>query len=137
MSHPQKVFTAEEADQMLGTIISILEQLQGLHHSILKTEQEIQDASAKVNAGNGYPIDELKEQIADMTEHQMNLVQAFQSALEQLEQLGCLLKDLTQGLVDFYSLRDGELVFLCWKLGEDRVRFWHGVDTGYADRQPL
>ena len=137
MSPPQKIFTVEEADQMLSTIISILEQLQGLQHSILKTEQEIQDASAKVNAGNGYPIDELKEQIADMTEHQMNLVQAFQSALEQLEQLGCLLKDLTQGLVDFYLLRDGELVFLCWKLGEDRVRFWHGVDTGYADRQPL
>lgn len=134
---PQKIFSVEEADQLLGVIIPILEQLQGLQQSILKTDQEIEDASDKVAAGNGYPIDELKQRIEDLTEHQMNLAEAFQSALEQLEGLGCVLKDLTPGLVDFYGMRDGELVFLCWKLGEERVQFWHGVDQGYANRQPL
>ena len=57
--------------------------------------------------------------------------------MQQLEDLGCLLKDLTTGLVDFYGTRRGELVFLCWKLGEDRIRFWHGLDEGYTGRQPL
>jgi hypothetical protein len=64
-------------------------------------------------------------------------VEAFQSALAQLQEVGGALKDLDLGLVDFYGLRGGEVVFLCWKLGEERVRFWHTLDSGYAARQPL
>jgi len=91
----------------------------------------------KVSAGNGYPIQELKDQIRELTQHQLHLLEAFQSALQQLEALGCLLKDLSKGLVDFYTLRDGQLAFLCWKLGEERINYWHDIDSGYAGRQPL
>ena len=48
-----------------------------------------------------------------------------------------IIKDLDTGLVDFPHLRDGEVVNLCWKHGEDAVRFWHGFDEGYAHRKPL
>ena len=57
--------------------------------------------------------------------------------LKQLEAAGCLLKDLNSGLIDFYSVRDHQPIFLCWKLGEDRIRFWHTLEDGYSGRQPL
>ncbi len=91
----------------------------------------------KLSQGNGYPLQELRDQIEKLTRHQLQLIEAFHSALQQLETLGGVLKDLSLGLVDFYTLRDGEPVFLCWKLGEDAIRFWHSLDTGYAARQPL
>jgi hypothetical protein len=72
-----------------------------------------------------------------LTRHQLQLLEAFESALKQLEDLGVVLKDLTTGLVDFHSLRGEELILLCWKLGEPRVQFWHTLDAGYAGRQPL
>jgi len=58
-------------------------------------------------------------------------------ALTALEGLGIQLKDMRMGLVDFLSYREGELVELCWKLGEDRVAFWHRIGEGFAGRQPL
>jgi hypothetical protein len=51
--------------------------------------------------------------------------------------LGCLVKDVEQGLVDFYSMLDGEAVFLCWQFGEPGVTHWHPVDEGFAGRQPI
>jgi hypothetical protein len=54
-----------------------------------------------------------------------------------VEQLGVILRDPNTGLVDFASVRDGEQIYLCWRLGEERVAFWHPRDTGFMGRQPL
>ena len=56
---------------------------------------------------------------------------------DAVQDLGLLVKDLDAGLVDFPSVRDGEEVLLCWRLGEDEVAFWHGYDDGFAGRRPL
>ena len=58
-------------------------------------------------------------------------------AIRALEEMGVQLKDPRMGLVDFLSYRDGELVELCWKLGEERVGHWHHIGEGYAGRKPL
>ena len=50
---------------------------------------------------------------------------------------GCIIKDLDVGLLDFPSVIDNEEVYLCWKLGEDRIRFYHRQDEGFAGRKPL
>ena len=134
---PQKIFTVEEADHLLGEVAPLVEQLQGLQQSIVKTNQQLDDVTRKLSQGNGYPIQELRKQLEHLTRHQLSLIEAFRSALDQLESLGVVLKDTSTGLVDFYGLRDGELIFLCWRLGEDRVRFWHRLDDGVAGRQPL
>ena len=134
---PVKTFTVAEANATLPEVRSLLEQLQGLQRSISKTSQELSEASDKVTAGNGHPLESLKAQIEQLTEHQLQLIEALQSALMQLEELGCVLKDLDQGLVDFYSLLDGELVLLCWKFGEERIAYWHTLEAGFPGRQPL
>lgn len=57
--------------------------------------------------------------------------------IEELKQIGCVLKGFDDGLVDFHGKRDGHDIFLCWKLGEDRVAHWHGINDGFAGRQPV
>lgn len=58
-------------------------------------------------------------------------------AVERVNDLGCLVKDVDAGLVDFYALQDGEPVFLCWQFGEPAVSTWHGVEEGFAGRKPI
>ena len=137
MSAPVKVFTLDEANHLLGHVGELIQQLQGLQQSIITTNRKLDEAVEQLATGNGYPIQEVKRRLHEFTTHQLQLVEAFQSALQQLESLGCFLKDLNMGLVDFYHLRDSQLVFLCWRLGEERIGFWHGVEEGFAGRQPL
>jgi hypothetical protein len=64
-------------------------------------------------------------------------VEAYQSAWAEVEEMGAVLKDPRLGLVDFYGLIDGKLVWLCWKYGEDGVCHYHGLDEGFAGRKPI
>ena len=137
MERPEKVFSVEEANHLLSQVALLVRQLQGLQDAILKTNQQLDEDAHKLSQGNGYPIQDLKQQIAGLTTRQLNLIEAFQSALQQLENLGCVVKDVGAGLVDFYGMRAGELVFLCWRLGEEQIRFWHRLQDGFTGRQPL
>lgn len=134
---PPKTFTVAEANALLPTVIPLIKQLQGLQTSIVQTNQQLDELVAKLAAGNGYPLTTIKDRIRELTQHQLQLIEAFQSALQLLEDVGCQLKDLHEGLVDFYGLQHGELVLLCWKVGEDRIRFWHTLEDGFPGRRPL
>ncbi len=57
--------------------------------------------------------------------------------IAEIDELGITVKDLDMGLIDFPCLRDGREVYLCWKLGEPGIDWWHEIDAGYAGRQPL
>lgn len=138
MSDPKpKLFTVDEANKLLQQAQPLVEQLKGLYQSIVKTSKEIDAVIAKLSAGNGYPIRELNDRLEELTKHQLQLVEAYQSAVEQLEDLGAFLKDAETGLIDFYTLRDDQVAFLCWCLGEESIRFWHTLEEGFAGRKPL
>ena len=64
------------------------------------------------------------------------LAERVAGLLDELEAIGCVMKGIEAGLVDFYALRDDRLVFLCWRLGEERITHWHDLDTGVEGRQP-
>ncbi len=134
---PPKTVTVSEAQALLPQVTPLIKQLQGIHRSLTETTDQIKEITKKASGGNGYPIQALKDQLKELSTHQLQLVEAFQSALEQLEEFGCLMKDLSIGLVDFYSIRDDKLIFLCWKLGEPRIKYWHTLESGVAGRQPL
>jgi hypothetical protein len=57
--------------------------------------------------------------------------------LLKVQELGVELKDPALGLIDFPSVRDDKIVYLCWRLGELNIAYWHDTDTGFAGRQPL
>jgi hypothetical protein len=62
---------------------------------------------------------------------------ALTAAVERVQQLGAEIKDLAIGLIDFPTLYKGREVLLCWKLGEDRIAFWHGTSEGFRGRKPI
>lgn len=64
-------------------------------------------------------------------------MERLEKEIQTLEDLGCVLKDMTTGLFDFPAVRLGMRVWLCWRLGEERVMFWHGLHEGFAGRKPV
>ena len=136
-SHTPKTLSLSEANALLPIVKPLIEQLQQLQRVIAQTNQQIDELTVKVSAGNGYPVQSLKARLQELTTHQLQLAEAFESALAQLEDAGAMLKDLQRGLIDFYALRDGKLVLLCWTLDEERIRYWHTLEDGFAGRQPL
>ncbi len=65
------------------------------------------------------------------------ILQAMSEAVRRIEEAGGELKDLDLGLVDFLTLRAGEPVYYCWQLGEPEIRYWHGLEEGFAGRKPI
>ena len=61
----------------------------------------------------------------------------MEEALLAIREIGCELKDIDQGLLDFPALVENHEIYLCWRYGEDRIRYWHEMDEGFAGRQPL
>jgi hypothetical protein len=61
----------------------------------------------------------------------------LQTLIEELDEIGVELKGIDEGLVDFPSERDGRVINLCWRMGEETIAWWHELDTGFAGRQPL
>jgi hypothetical protein len=84
--------------------------------------------------GNGH---HLREQILTLQSNLERNVMEMRRLLDELHAFGCELKDPDIGLIDFLALRNGREVYLCWHLGEDRIRFWHDLDAGFVGRQPL
>jgi hypothetical protein len=66
-----------------------------------------------------------------------DLTDRINDHIDELEKIGVVFKGFEPGLVDFYAMMDDREVFLCWKLGEARVGYWHELNAGYAGRQPL
>ncbi len=126
-------FTREEAEALLPQITVVLRNIQDKHRSFLQAEEEL-DALRLQAAGNGH---HLHERMMRMQRELAHHAQSLRKLLEELSGFDCVLKDPERGLIDFLSLRNGREIYLCWYLGEERINFWHYLDTGFAGRQPL
>lgn len=131
MEKDLKVLTREEANQILPEIRSILSKLQDLKNAILAKEAEI-DALELITSANKQPSAVIAGQIQVYNQ----TVADFYQNLDLLSQKGCHLKNLDLGLVDFYSLYQGKLVYLCWKTDEPQIKHWHEIGRGFDSRQP-
>jgi hypothetical protein len=65
------------------------------------------------------------------------MMEQLEKEIQKLEDLGCVLKDMSTGLIDFPAVRLGTRVWLCWKLGEEKVAFWHGLHEGFGGRKSV
>ena len=65
------------------------------------------------------------------------LIDAIKSEVRSLNDAGCVVKDIEEGIVDWYASKGEREVLLCWKLGEKEVGYWHDVDSGFAGRRPI
>ena len=126
-------YTVNEANAMLPQLTKLLVKLQAQarEHGMVQTHVEEVTKTVKSN-GHHNPIeDPMVSQVSSA------LADAIREGLDQLSEWDIDLKDISTGLVDFPALRDGREVYLCWRLGELKVGFWHELDTGFAGREPL
>jgi hypothetical protein len=124
-----KLFTLEEANSLLSRVRPIVKSIQRSHRRVTSFQTEAKRASEGAESGGG-----------GMTRgpQYARLLLELSFGAGQLENLGVQIKDYTQGLIDFPSMRDGRVVLLCWKADEgDQVEWWHDVESGFAGRQPI
>lgn len=122
-----RLFDLEEAERMLPLVRVIVKGMLDDHaerQAILdRLQGPAEDLPSRDSRALRGEIDALTEKLSE--------------AASELEDLGVEFKGIDLGLVDFPTTIDGELAYLCWRYGEDRIGFWHSLDGGYAGRRPL
>jgi len=124
-------FTLAEANALLPKIREEIEQLQAIHQefeSRFLRLRMLKEQIGQPRAGQPDPFFTLESELEFMQIEARTLVQS-------IHMKGAQLKDLEMGLVDFPSLRNGEEVLLCWRMGEESIAYWHGVNDGYRGRK--
>jgi hypothetical protein len=129
-----RTFTPEEANAALVELRPVVEQMVQ-HRRNLAAAQKLQTELVTRIAGNGG--DMMPSDLQDAAETIQREADAIADCAERINSAGAEIKSLEEGLLDFPAKRGDEVVLLCWKLGEDEIRFWHGVDEGFAGRKPL
>jgi hypothetical protein len=129
-----RVFTLEEANAAHSELRPIVERMVQ-HRRDLTAAQARQSELVTRIAGNGG--DMVPSDLHDLAETIQREADAISDCAEQINQVGAQVKSLEEGLLDFPAKRGEEDVLLCWKLGEDEIRFWHGTDEGFSARKRL
>lgn len=126
-------FTLAEAEALLPRIEPLLRDVQAARQAFAEAQERYSAYQTKL-AGNGHlPQDE----VALAREAMAQATQRADALISEIQALGVVVKDLEMGLVDFPALRQGREVYLCWRLGEQGIGWWHPVETGFAGRQPI
>lgn len=131
---PNGHFTREEANALLPAVRTLAERLVAHRRALAEVQTAREELVLRI-AGNGGEIDPRK--VAELDERAATELAGVARCVNGIHELGALVKDADTGLIDFPALRDGEEILLCWQLGEDEVAYWHGLEDGYAGRQPL
>ena len=131
----ERLFTPDEVEALIPTLTGLVERLRAAHADVKALRERLEAEKQRLSLSGGGMLDQARWR-ADGARLEAATKEA-QAVLDELQILGGTAKDAELGLVDFPHLRDGRIVNLCWKHGEGSVRFWHGLDEGYAARKPL
>ena len=137
-SRDPKILTLAQANAALPKVLQLIERLQQLQRAMLESKQQREELTSTLAGGNGHSQTTLQDQLHAGTARYDQLTAEAEATFSQLSQCGAMLKDLESGLMDFYGERAGEMIFLCWRLGEEmHVQYWHTLEGGFAGRQPI
>jgi hypothetical protein len=130
-----KTFTLDEAQALLPVLEALLKRAIEGKKAAESIEGRMQDLARKIFLSGGLLVDiaRVRRQRATLESH----LQAAKDSVAEIDAIGVQVKDLNTGLLDFPCEIDGEIVLLCWKLGESRIDFWHTVEDGFRGRQPI
>lgn len=127
----ERYYTVDEANATLDTIRPWLVELSEIRGRLEIVQTQLYGISEQARSnGKAGESDRLAEELVRLAERAKQIV-------DQLTGMGIELKDPRRGLIDFRSLREGRVVYLCWHLGEGEIAYWHELDAGYRGRQPL
>lgn len=123
----KKLFTLQEANSFVPQLLDLVPRIQNLSVSLTNDFPDIQNArdKAKWNGGSEQGVDYLKT------------VLKYNNLIHKIEETGCEIKGIREGLIDFPSIREGREVYLCWRMPEKEILFWHDLGSGFAGRKPI
>ena len=128
-------FLPEDVERLIPRLTRIMERVMAAHAAGVEAREALAAEEKRITLSGGGVVDRAAWKArAERVEQSTRDVQA---GLQEIQTLGGATKDLGMGLVDFPHLRDGRVVNLCWRFGEERITHWHGLDEGYARRKPL
>ena len=131
----QKLFTLPEAERTRRELEPVLIEAMTGRKRLAELEESLSGIVNRIQMMGGVLVS--YEKAAKLRAEHDHVVVTVKSALERIESTGCVVKDLDVGLLDFPAILENEEVYLCWRLGEDRIRFWHRQDEGFAGRKLL
>ena len=123
----KKLFTLDEANAFVPQLLDLVPKIQKLSVSLNNNFPDIKNArdKAKWNGGSDQGVDYL------------NAVLKYNDLMRKIEEMGCEVKGIPEGLIDFPSLREGREVYLCWRMPEKEILFWHDLNAGFTGRKPI
>ena len=131
----EKLFNLEQAERLLPTLEFLLNQTIEAKKKIEELDLIFEQVRNRVLLYGGIelPYGELARKKAERDK----AATSFKDTVTRIESQGCVIKDLDVGLIDFPAVIEEHQVYLCWKLGEEHIRYWHHMDEGFAGRKPL
>ncbi len=123
----RKLFSVAEANALIPHLRGLLGRAQAEKQRMMELKPELEKAKERHRYDWGTP----------RGVEYVHVLDAFQQAMQDIEDLGVLVKEFDIGLCDFPHERDGKVVLLCWKQDEEEVAWWHDLDSGFAGRQPI
>jgi hypothetical protein len=121
-------YTPQEANKVLPEVKRKFNLIVAIRDQIVNAQEELQRMLDSDSSLEKYMVKKQELNIA---------MSNLYKAIEDLESMGIMIKSVDEGLLDFPSMRFNEEVWLCWKAGEEQVKFWHGKDEGFVGRKPL
>ena len=136
-SEKKKYFTIEEANNALPLVRAIVTDIVAKYREVSDRKARLDQIRDSRKDKDRARNDLYGEELVQVEEELEQEVVRLQEFIDELEALGVELKDISRGLIDFWSIMDGREVYLCWLLGEEEVGHWHELDAGFAGRQSL
>jgi hypothetical protein len=130
-----KLFSLSEAENARRQVEPLLIEAMEVRRQAAEVEEKLGAIANRILIMGGITIN--YEVAARMRSEYNRLVEQVKNVLDRIHATGCLVKDLDSGLVDFPAIFKNEEVYLCWRLGEDRIRFYHRQDEGFSGRKPI
>ena len=130
-----KLFSLSEAERLRTQIEPVLIEAIEARRKFGEFDDQLSALAERIQRSGGLLVQ--FDKTATLRMERNRLEQTIRDALEKIHATGCIVKDLEVGLLDFPSRIDGEDVYLCWRLGEDRIRFYHRQDEGFSGRKPI
>ena len=130
-----KFFTRDQAERVLPEVEQLLREALHLKSQFVDADELLKETVREITMRGGMSVN--NERLGDARERRDAAAGRLPTVIEAIQEHGCLIKDLDTGLLDFPTLYEGREVYLCWRLGEQRIEYWHDIEEGFRGRKPI
>lgn len=130
-----RFFTLLQAEQLLPAVEQAIREAISLRSDYEEAESGLQQSVERIKMLGGTFVDRGHAQM--LKDRRQSSAMLLKESIEKIHSYGCVVKDVDIGLIDFPTLYRGEEVYLCWKLGESGIQYWHGIDEGFRGRKKI